>query len=74
MDTLQRTCRRMKKRNEILAKYLEVVEHFQEKDPEDKELTFTLYEGCLKSNKFAKAAKMAAKMAKDFNEPSFALP
>ena len=63
LDTIQRTSRRMKKVKEIQAKYLEVVEHFQEQDPNNKELTFTLYEGCLKSGRFAKAAKMAAKMA-----------
>ena len=55
----------------FLAKYLEVVEYLQGQNPNDKELTFTMYEAGLKNNKFAKAAKMAAKMVKDFNEPSF---
>jgi len=58
----------------FLEKYFETVEKLQGRNPDDKELTFTLYEGSLKHNKFAKAAKMAAKMAKDFNEPSFILP
>ena len=46
----------------FLAKYLELIEYLQGKNPQDKELTFTLYEGSLKNNKYAKAAKMAAKM------------
>jgi len=55
----------------LLDRYLEVVEQLQAVKPDDKELTFTLYEGCLKNNKFAKAAKMAGRMAQAFNEPSF---
>ena len=58
----------------FLAKYLEVVEELQGQNPDDKELTFTLYEGSLMNNRFAKAAKMAAKMVQSFNEHSFALP
>ena len=46
----------------FLAKYLEVVEELQGQNPDDKELTFALYEGSLMNNRFAKAAKMAAKM------------
>ena len=56
------------------AKYLEIVEHLQAANPDDKELTFTLYEGSLMANKYAKAAKMAAKMVQAFQEPSFSLP
>lgn len=56
------------------AKYLEIVEHLQAQNPDDKELTFTLYEGSLMNNKFAKAAKMAARMSQKFEELSFSLP
>mgnify|MGYP000362334171 CR=1 FL=1 len=58
----------------FMAKYLETVEHLQTTNPDDKELTFRLYEGSLKNNKFAKAAKMAAKMVQAFGEHSFSLP
>ena len=58
----------------FLAKYLELVEFLQGLHPEDKELTFTLYEQMLKNNKFSKAAKLAAKMAQTFGELSFHLP
>ena len=57
-----------------MAKYLEIVEHLQGRNTDDKELTFTLYEGSLMNNKFAKAAKMAGRMVQAFNEPSFSLP
>ena len=55
-------------------KYLETVEMLQAKHPGEKELTFMLYEGCLADNRFAKAAKMAARMVQAFGEPSFSLP
>lgn len=58
----------------FMAKYLETVELLHTKNPDDKELTYTLYEGSLQNNRFAKAAKMAAKMVQSFNEHSFALP
>ena len=74
LDTLQRTTSRMTESKIFLAKYLEIVELLQGQFPDDKEITFTLYEGCLKNNKFAKAAKMAGNMVKAFNEPSFSLP
>ena len=57
-----------------LDRYLEVVEQLQAQNQEDKELTFALYEGCLKNNRFPKAAKMAGRMVQQFNEPSFSLP
>ena len=53
---------------------LEIVEHLQGRNTDDKELTFTLYEGSLMNNKFAKAAKMAGRMVQAFSEPSFSLP
>ena len=74
LDTIQRTASRMVEGQTFLAKYLELIEYLQGKNPQDKELTFTLYEGSLKNNKYAKAAKMAAKMVQSFGESSFSLP
>mmetsp|Transcript_15966 Transcript_15966/g.21677 ORF Transcript_15966/g.21677 Transcript_15966/m.21677 type:complete len:87 (-) Transcript_15966:30-290(-) len=74
LDTIQRTIRSMKDSNLFTARYLETVETLQGKNPDEKELAFMLYEGSLQNNKFAKAAKMAAKMNQQFGEPSFALP
>lgn len=74
LDTIQRTTSRMQESKLFTTKYLEVVEHLQGQNTGDKELTFKLYEGSLMYNKFAKAAKMAAKMVQAFNEPSFSLP
>lgn len=74
LDTLSRTCSRMAESKIFMDKYLELVEKLQGLNPDDKELTFALYEGSLQNNKFSKAAKMAAKMAQQFKEPAFSLP
>ena len=74
LDTVQRTSRSMQESQIFAKRYLEVVEALQAKNPNEKDLTFMLYEGSLQNNKFSKAAKMAAKMAQAFNEPSFSLP
>ena len=74
LDTIKRTAGRMQEGKLFMARYLEVVEALQTKNPEDKELTFTLYEGSLQHNNFTKAAKMAAKMVQQFKEESFSLP
>ena len=62
LDTIQRTTRSLQEANIFKEKYLETVELLQTKNPNEKELTFMLYEGCLQNNKFGKAAKMAARM------------
>jgi len=74
LDTFKQTTSTMQDGNLFMAKYLEIVEMLHTTNPDDKELTYTVYEGSLQNNRFAKAAKMAARMVQSFSEHSFALP
>ena len=60
-------------RNEVMNKYLEVVEYLLGQNPKDKEVVMAVYESSLRCNKFDKAAKMAAKLVNNFQEPKFVL-
>lgn len=52
LDTVQRTSRSMQESQIFAQRYLEVVEALQAKNPNEKDLTFMLYEGSLQNNKF----------------------
>lgn len=72
-DTLMRTVSQMSGRAEYMQRYLEVIEKLQVNNPKDKELVKSVFDGSVGNNKFDKAAKMAAKLLNNFNEPSYAL-
>lgn len=59
-DTLLRITSQMQHRAEYQKRYLEVIDDLQTKNPTDKELVKSVYEGSLRNNKFEKAAKMAS--------------
>jgi len=59
-DTLVRTTSQMQNRVEYQKKYLEVIDDLQTKNPSDKELVQSVFDGSLRNNKFDKAAKMAS--------------
>ena len=63
----------MHHRSDYTARYLEVIENLHGKNPKEKELVKSLFEGSLKINKFDKAAKMTSKLLNNFQEPSYAL-
>lgn len=73
LDTIQRTVARMIHAEEYLARYMEIIEVLVQEHPKDKELVAAVFEGSLKNNKFAQAAKMAAKLLNNFEERDYAL-
>lgn len=59
-DTLLRITSSMQHRADYQKRYLEVIDDLQSKNPTDRELVKSVYEGSLRNNKFEKAAKMAS--------------
>ena len=49
------------------------MENLLTKNPKDREVVMSVYESSLRCNKFDKAAKMAAKLTNQFNDPSYML-
>lgn len=63
----------MQHRADYAKRYLEVIEELQAKNPTDRELVKSVYEGSLRNNKFEKAAKMASQLNNKFKETKYCL-